>query len=162
MLNEVACATPKSRHKNLQPSIIIACRKSSAAFMRWRYGVARTVRCAPHNEYSGDHKPIWFVDRRSDSWADSRLGRRSLNVDLTKIRIRLTVAHYSRRDAAVALRVRPHHALNNHPRHIEISFAFASKNPLVQTATPSNCICESWPATTTWRRSARGVAHGTH
>jgi hypothetical protein len=41
-------------------------------------------------------------ERRSASWADSRSGRRSLNVELTKIRIRLTVAHYSRRNAGTA------------------------------------------------------------
>src|SRR5215472_17333624 len=41
-------------------------------------------------------------ERRSASWADSRSGRRSFNVKLTKIRIRLTVAHYSRRDAGTA------------------------------------------------------------
>src|SRR5262249_28776155 len=31
-------------------------------------------------------------ERRSASWADSRSGRRSLNVELTKIRIRVTVS----------------------------------------------------------------------
>src|ERR1041385_8139928 len=58
-------------------------------------------------------------ERRSASWADSRSGRRSLNIELTKIRIRLTVAHYSRRDAGTAHA--PAHALNNHPDQIGIS-----------------------------------------